>query len=72
MGIETTWMKKGHGPDGIIGSTNQPDTIRTFAYSYHDCIELAAGNSKTVIQNIQLTFSFFILSLSCEQLEIHI
>ncbi len=67
MGIETTWMKKGHGPDGIIGSTNQPDTIRTFAYSYH-----AAGNSKTVIQNIQLTFSFFILSLSCEQLEIYI
>lgn len=43
MGIETTWMRKGKGPEGIIGSTNQPETIRTFAYSYHDCITLTSG-----------------------------
>lgn len=43
MGIETTWMKMGHGPEGIIGSTTQPDTMRTFAYSHHDCIALTTG-----------------------------
>ena len=43
MGIETTWMKKGHGPDGIIGASNKPDTVQTFAYSYHDCISITTG-----------------------------
>ena len=43
MLIETTWMKKGHGPDGIIGASNKPDTVQIFAYSYHDCISITTG-----------------------------
>ena len=52
MGIETTWMKKGHGPDGVIGDTNNPDTVNTFAYSYHDCITITSGAFCHVNYNI--------------------
>ena len=33
MFIETTWMRKGHGPGGIIGMTESPHTIATWVYS---------------------------------------
>ena len=56
MGIETTWMRKGHGPDGIIGSTNQPDTVRTFAYSYHDCISITLGKYRWFCMHSQMLY----------------
>ena len=30
MFIETNWMKKGHGPGGIIGTTDDDDDIAYF------------------------------------------
>ena len=26
--------------DGVIGSTTNPESIKTWAYSYHDCLSL--------------------------------
>lgn len=33
MFIETTWMRKGHGPGGIIGTTERPQTMATWVFS---------------------------------------
>jgi hypothetical protein len=33
MFIETNWMRKGHGPGGIIGDTESPQTMATWVYS---------------------------------------
>lgn len=35
MFIETTFMRYGHGPGGIIGITLQPDTVKRWALSLH-------------------------------------
>lgn len=37
MAIESTLMRYGHGPGGIIGVTLKPETVRTWAYSMHAC-----------------------------------
>ena len=86
MAIETTWMKKGHGPgkllalkeffnkmltfiicfvltsfcfsEGIIGSTNKPETVKVWTYSYHDCLMLTDGLDEmrdTDVANVQLS-----------------
>ena len=31
--IETTWMRKGHGPSGVIGNTENPQTMATWIFS---------------------------------------
>ena len=33
--IETTWKKRGKGPSGIIGDTQNPQTVATWSYSQH-------------------------------------
>ena len=33
MFIETDWMRKGHGPGGIKGMTERPQTTATWVYS---------------------------------------
>ena len=33
--IETTWMKRGKGPSGIIGDTHNRQTVATWSYSQH-------------------------------------
>ena len=38
--IETTWMKRGKGPSGIIGDTQNPQTVATWSYSQHAVITL--------------------------------
>ena len=38
--IETTWMKLGKGPSGIIGDTQNPQTVATWSYSQHAVITL--------------------------------
>ena len=35
MSIETTYMKFGKGPSGIIGSTTKPKTLQIWAKSQH-------------------------------------
>lgn len=37
MGIETTYMRYGHGQSGIIGITLRPETLKIWAYSLHAC-----------------------------------
>ena len=40
MFIETTFMRYGHGPGGIIGITLQPSTLTRWALSLHLCSQL--------------------------------
>ena len=40
MFIETTFMRYGHGPSGIIGITLQPSTLKKWAYSMHTCSQV--------------------------------
>lgn len=42
MGIETTYMRYGHGPSGIIGFSTQPETLKVWAYSHHACSEIVS------------------------------
>ncbi|KAK5922319.1 hypothetical protein CgunFtcFv8_019592 [Champsocephalus gunnari] len=37
MAIETTFMRYGHGQNGIIGITLRPETLKTWAYSMQAC-----------------------------------
>ncbi|KAK5898165.1 hypothetical protein CgunFtcFv8_015606 [Champsocephalus gunnari] len=37
MAIETTFMRYGHGQNGIIGITLRPETLKTWASSMHAC-----------------------------------
>ncbi|KAK5899937.1 hypothetical protein CesoFtcFv8_009360 [Champsocephalus esox] len=37
MAIATTFMRYGHGQNGIIGITLRPETLKTWAYSMHAC-----------------------------------
>ena len=43
MFIETNWMRKGHGPGGIIGMTESPQTMATWVYSM-DAIMTLTGD----------------------------
>ena len=40
MYIETTFMRYGHGPGGIIGITLKPETLKTWALGLHVCCQL--------------------------------
>lgn len=40
MFIETTFMRYGHGPGGIIGITLKPETLKTWALGLHICCRL--------------------------------
>ena len=40
MFIETTWMRKGHGPGDIIGNTENPQTMVTWVYSMNAVMTL--------------------------------
>lgn len=40
MWIETTFMRFGHGLNGIIGITLKPETLKTWALSLHICTQL--------------------------------
>lgn len=40
MFIESTFMRYGHGPGGIIGITLQPSTMTQWALSLHICSQL--------------------------------
>ena len=43
MFIETTFMRYGHAPNGIIGITLKPDTLKVWALSLHTCSSLEAA-----------------------------
>ena len=38
--IETTWMKRGKGPSGVIGDTQNPQTMATWSHSQHAVVTL--------------------------------
>ena len=40
MYIETTFMRYGHGPNGIVGITLKPSTLKKWAYSMHTCSQM--------------------------------
>lgn len=42
MFIETTFMRYGHAPGGIIGITLKPETLKVWALSLHACSRLEA------------------------------
>ena len=57
MFIETNWMRKGHGPGGIIGVTESPQTMATWVYSM-DAIMTLTGDLKKMSgddENVQTT-----------------
>lgn len=43
MFIETTFMRYGHAPNGIIGITLKPDTLKVWALSLHTCSTVEAA-----------------------------
>lgn len=43
MMIETTYMRHGHGQDGIAGITLRPETLKTWALSLHTCNKIVRG-----------------------------
>jgi len=53
--IETTWMKRGKGPSGIIGDTQNPQTVATWSYSQQAVITLTGDlqmmTEETVLQS---------------------
>ena len=50
MFLETTWMRRGHGPGGIIGSAENPQTMVTWVYSM-DALKTLTGDLKKVSDN---------------------
>ena len=40
MFIESTFMRYGHGPGGIVGITLQQSALKRWAYSLHSCSQL--------------------------------
>ena len=50
MFIETTWMRKGHGPGGIIGSTENPQTMATWVHDM-DAVMALTGDLKKMSDN---------------------
>ena len=42
MFIETTFMRYGHAPGGVIGITLKPETLKVWAWSLHTCSRLEA------------------------------
>ena len=40
MYIESTFMRYGHGPNGIVGNTLKPSTLKKWAYSMHTCSQM--------------------------------
>ena len=40
MMIETTFMRYGHAPGGIVGITLKPETLKVWALSLHACSRL--------------------------------
>ena len=47
MFIETTWMRKGHDPGGIIGNTENPQTVATWVYSM-DAVMTLTGDLMSI------------------------
>ena len=43
MMIETTFVRYGHAPGGIVGITLTPETLKVWALSLHACIRLVYG-----------------------------
>ena len=43
MFIETSFMRYGHAPNGIIGITLKPDTLKVWAFSLHTCSTVEAA-----------------------------
>lgn len=57
MFIETNWMRKGHGPSGIIGMTESPQTMATWVFSM-DATMTLIGDFKKMSggeDNVQMT-----------------
>ena len=46
MFIETNWMRKGHGPGGVIGMTENPQTMATWVYSMNATMTLTGDLKK--------------------------
>ena len=49
--IETTWMKQGKGPSGIIGVTQNPQTVATWSHSQYAVVTLMGDLQMTGNQN---------------------
>lgn len=52
MFIETNWMRKGHGPGGVIGMTENPQTLATWAYSMNATMALT-GDLKNMTGDVE-------------------
>ena len=46
MFIETNWMRKGHGPGGVISMTENPQTMATWVYSMNATMTLMGDLKK--------------------------
>lgn len=51
MFIETTFMRYGHAPNGIIGITLKPDTLKVWALSLHACSSMEAALDEMLVNS---------------------
>ena len=51
MVIETTFMRYGHAPNGIIGITLKPDTLKGWALSCHTCSSMEAALDEMLVNS---------------------
>ena len=54
MFIETNWIRKGHGPAGITGNTESPQTMATWVFSMNAMMTLAGDLKKMLMKLLNL------------------
>jgi hypothetical protein len=57
MFIETTFMRYGHAPGGVIGITLKPETLEVWALSLHTCSRLEADLDELIENSIESEYS---------------
>ena len=73
MFIETNWMRKGHGPGGIIGTTERPQTMATWVFSMDATMTMTGdlkkmSGSEEVVPNHQVaSFEMETISSHCAE-----
>ena len=73
MFIETNWMRKGHGPGGIIGTTERSQTMATWVLSM-DATMTVSGDLKKMSGSeevVQMTHKGQVASFGMETIVSH-
>jgi hypothetical protein len=55
--IETTFMRYGHAPGGVIGITQKPETLKVWTWSLHTCSRLEAHLDELIKNSTESEYS---------------